>query len=380
MMQLYLSRKRSILFAIGLSFLVGVFLLFALGYYLVSPAKKGGHDQLFLVRDGSTLKEVVGELNTREIITSKRLFLLWARLMGYSTNIKAGEYLLNSGMPPLKILNILSKGTILTHPVTIPEGFTRKQIGEILEKRGLTNKQEFLSLTGNPDIAKRYGISGPGLEGYGPGLEGYLYPDTYQFGRGLPTMSVIDAMVKRFREVVAPFRKRAEQLDMAIEKVVILASIVEKETGRAEERPLIASVFIEKVVILASIVEKETGRAEERPLIASVFLNRLKKRMRLESDPTVIYGLKEFDGNLTRKHLGQNTPYNTYVIRGLPPGPISNPGREAIKAVLYPADTAYLYFVSKNDGSHYFSETLSEHNKAVEIYQKKKRRSRGKTS
>jgi len=157
-MQFYLSRKRSILFAIGLSFLVGVFLLFALGYYLVSPAKKGGHDQLFLVRDGSTLKEVVGELNTREIITSKRLFLLWARLMGYSTNIKAGEYLLNSGMPPLKILNILSKGTILTHPVTIPEGFTRKQIGEILEKRGLTNKQEFLSLTGNPDIAKRYGI------------------------------------------------------------------------------------------------------------------------------------------------------------------------------------------------------------------------------
>lgn len=344
-MQLYLSRKRSILFAIGLSFLVGVFLLFALGYYLVSPAKKGGHDQLFLVRDGSTLKEVAGELNTREIITSKRLFLLWARLMGYSTNIKAGEYLLNSGMPPLKILNILSKGTILTHPVTIPEGFTRKQIGEILEKRGLTNKQEFLSLTGNPDIAKRYGISGPGLEGY-------LYPDTYKFGRGLPTMSVIDAMVKRFQEVAAPFRKRAEQLDMAIEKVVILASIV----------------------------EKETGRAEERPLIASVFLNRLKKRMRLESDPTVIYGLENFDGNLTRKHLVQKTPYNTYVIRGLPPGPISNPGREAIKAVLYPADTAYLYFVSKNDGSHYFSETLSEHNKAVEIYQKKKRRSRGKTS
>jgi UPF0755 protein len=264
--------------------------------------------------------------------------------MGHSTNIKAGEYVLNSGMPPLKVLDILSKGAVLLHAVTIPEGFTRKQIGELLEKKGLINKQKFLSLTGSPEIAKRYGISGTGLEGY-------LYPDTYQFARGLPTMSVIDTMVNRFREVVAPFRKRAEQLDMAMEEVVILASIV----------------------------EKETGRAKERPLIASVFLNRLEKNMRLESDPTVIYGLIEFDGDLTREHLNQNTPYNTYVIRGLPPGPISNPGREAIKAVLYPANSDYLYFVSKNDGSHYFSETLSEHNKAVGIYQKKGRATRRKS-
>jgi UPF0755 protein len=337
-MKLYLSRRRSILFAIGFSFLVGVFLLFAFGYYLTSPAKRGGDDQLFLVREGSTLKEVAGELNRKGIITGKSLFLFWARLMGHSTNIKAGEYLLNSGMPPLKILNILSKGAILLHSVTIPEGFTIKQIGELLEKRGLADKREFLSLTGNPEIARRYGISGTGLEGY-------IYPDTYQFGRGLPTLSVIDTMVNRFREIAAPFKKRAEQLYMEMEDVFILASIV----------------------------EKETGRADERPLIASVFLNRLEKNMRLESDPTVIYGLMKFDGDLTREHLNQNTPYNTYMIRGLPPGPISNPGRESIKAVLYPAETNYLYFVSKNDGSHHFSETLSEHNKAVEIYQKKRR-------
>jgi UPF0755 protein len=343
-MKLYLSRRRSILFTIGFSFLIGVFLLFALGYYLMSPAERGGHDQLFLVRNGSTLKEVAGELDRKGIITGKNLFLFWARLMGHSTNIKAGEYLLNSGMPPLKILNILSKGAILLHSVTIPEGFTRKQIGELLEKRGLANKQEFLSLTGSPEIARRYGISGRGLEGY-------LYPDTYQFGRGLPTISIIDTMVNRFREIVAPFKKRAEQLDIAMEEVVILASIV----------------------------EKETGLAKERPLIASVFLNRLEKNMRLESDPTVIYGLRKFDGDLTREHLNQNMPYNTYIVRGLPPGPISNPGREAIKAVLYPADTKYLYFVSKNDGSHYFSKTLSDHNKAVETYQKKRRVTRRKT-
>jgi UPF0755 protein len=134
------------------------------------------------------------------------------------------------------------------------------------------------------------------------------------------------------------------------------------------------------VVTLASIVEKETGRAEERPIIASVFLNRLRKRMRLESDPTVIYGLKDFTGNLKKKHLSQPTPYNTYIIRGLPPGPIANPGKDAINAVLFPAKTDYLYFVSKNDGTHYFSKTLVEHNEAVEIYQKKKRTRRKKSS
>jgi UPF0755 protein len=134
------------------------------------------------------------------------------------------------------------------------------------------------------------------------------------------------------------------------------------------------------VVILASIVEKETGLAEERPTIASVFLNRLKRGMRLASDPTVIYGLKDFDGNLRKGDLSKKTPYNTYVIRGLPPGPIANPGLESMKAVIFPDQTEYLYFVSKNDGSHHFSKTLSEHNRAVETYQKKKRKRPQKTS
>ena len=130
-----------------------------------------------------------------------------------------------------------------------------------------------------------------------------------------------------------------------------------------------------EIVTLASIVEKETGRPEERPIIASVFLNRLKRGMRLESDPTVIYGLERFDGNLRKKDLAQESPYNTYVIRGLTPGPICSPGLEAIKAVIFPAKTDYLYFVSKNDGSHQFSKTLSEHNRAVERYQKGKKTS-----
>ena len=340
-----LSRKKIVLFATGICFLTVMSLAVGFGFYLMNPARKGGADQIFFVREGSTLREVVGELSSREIITGKDLFLLWARVRGYSKNIKAGEYRLNAGMTPLKILHILGRGAIITHPVTIPEGFTIKQIGDLLGEKDLVNKDEFLALAGDPDIAGRYGISGPGLEGY-------LYPDTYHFGRGLSSMSVIDVMVRRFKEVYEPFRERTERLDMTMEKVVTLASIV----------------------------EKETGLGTERPFIASVFLNRLNKRMRLESDPTVIYGLKDFDGNLQRRHLLQQTPYNTYVIRGLPPGPIANPGQEAIRAVLFPAESNYLYFVSKNDGSHYFSKTLSEHNRAVEIYQKKRRKRPGKTS
>jgi UPF0755 protein len=165
-------------------------------------------------------------------------------------------------------------------------------------------------------------------------------------------MSIVEVMVKHFWEVIGPLREKIEQSGMTIEEVITLASIV----------------------------EKETGRAEERPIIASVFLNRLKKKMRLETDPTVIYGIKDFSGNLKKKHLTQRTPYNTYVIRGLPPGPIANPGKEAIEAVLFPATTDYLYFVSKNDGSHYFSKTLVEHNKAVQKYQKKRRRRHKKSS
>jgi peptidoglycan lytic transglycosylase G len=340
-----LFRKRIVLFAIGICFLAGMSLAVGFGFYLMNPAKEGGADQVFFVREGSNLKGVADKLHSRKIITGKDLFLLWARVMGYGTNIKAGEYRLNAGMTPLKILDILGRGAIITHPVTIPEGFTIKQIGYLLGEKGLVNKDEFLAFAGDPDIARHYGISGPGLEGY-------LYPDTYHFGRGLSSMMVIDVMVRRFKEVYARFLEIAERSGMTMEKVVTLASIV----------------------------EKETGLGKERPLIASVFLNRLNKRMRLESDPTVIYGLKDFGGNLQRRHLVQKTPYNTYVIRGLPPGPIANPGQEAIKAVLYPAKSNYLYFVSKNDGSHYFSKTLSEHNRAVEIYQKKKRKRHRKTS
>ena len=322
---------------LGLFFLLGIFLAVGFGYYLASPAQKGAQQQVFVVRDGASLREVAVELKRNNLIKNDNLLLLWARLMGYGKDIKAGEYALSAGMPPVKILNILRLGLIIIHPVTIPEGLTAEQIGTLLDEKGLVNRNEFISLTKDPELSRRYGIPGDGLEGY-------LYPDTYHFSRGLPALSIIDTMVKRFRQMIAPLEARAEEVGMKMEDVVILASIV----------------------------EKETGLGEERPLIASVFLNRLKHKMRLESDPTVIYGLKDFDGNLKKTDLSYHSPYNTYIIRGLPPGPIANPGVESIKAVLFPAHTNFLYFVSKNDGSHYFSKTLTEHNNAVRIYQKRK--------
>lgn len=333
----HVSRKTLLLALIAFVFLLSVFMSLGLGIFLISPADQAGKEEIFVVSEGSTLREVAGDLDKKGLVKSKTLFVLWSRIMGYSKGIKSGEYILSAAMPPVKILEKLRRGVILTHIITIPEGYTSEQIADLLHEKGLVDRNLFLSLAEEPSILKNCGVSGPSLEGY-------LFPDTYQFARGISPSLIIDTMVKRFWQMVGPFTDRA------------------RETGMS----------MNEIVTLASIVEKETGRPEERPLIASVFLNRLKRGMRLESDPTVIYGLERFDGNLRKKDLARESPYNTYVIRGLTPGPICNPGLEAIKAVIFPAETDYLYFVSRNDGSHQFSRTLSEHNRAVERYQKGK--------
>lgn len=340
-----ITRTRLIFMSIGLFFLLVVFLSFGFALFLMSPADKGGAERVFFVKEGASLKEVAGDLEKAGLITNKTLFVLWTRVKGYDKDIRTGEYSLSAAMPPLQVMEILRKGLVILHPVTIPEGFTRGQIAEALAVKGLADKRRFLELTQDKALMRQYGISGPSFEGY-------LFPDTYHFSRGTPTSAILDTMVKRFKQVVFP--------------------LMEKSQG--------TGMKFEEVVILASIVEKETGRPEERPLIASVFLNRLKLGMRLESDPTVIYGIEDFDGDLKKKDLAEKTPYNTYVVHGLTPGPIANPGLQSIKAVLEPARTDYLYFVSKNDGSHHFSKTLAEHNRAVDFYQKRKGKMPEKTS
>ena len=330
-----MSHRRAILIGVSFLFLLFMIMALAFGYYAVIPKDRAGRAGIFVVHHGASLAEVASELQKEGFINNRHLFVVWGQLLGYSKKIKSGEYRISASMPPVNILAILAKGAIVTHTVTIPEGYTMEQIARLLEEKGIVSAKEFLRVCTDPAVVVSYGLEGQSLEGY-------LYPDSYQLSRGLPAKKVVDVMVHRFFEVVSPY------------------------LGRMKEK----GMSLREVVTLASIVEKETGLASERPLIASVFLNRLKKGMRLESDPTVIYAIKNFNGNLTRKDLNRRTPYNTYVIRGLPPGPIANPGIDSIRAVLYPADTSYLYFVSKNDGSHYFSSTLAEHNRAVARYQK----------
>jgi len=333
-----MSLRRAILIGISFLFLFLMILALAFGYYAVTPKDRSGQSGIFVVRHGASLAEVASELQKRGFINNKYLFVVWTELLGYSKKIKSGEYRISPSMPPVNILAILTKGTVITHTVTIPEGYTMEQIAHLLEDKGIVSGRQFLQLCKDPKIVAGYGVKGQSLEGY-------LYPDSYQFSRGLSPKKVIDVMVKRFRQMVGPYMVRIREKGMTLHEVVTLASMV----------------------------EKETGLARERPLIARVFLNRLKRGMRLESDPTVIYGIADFNGNLTRKDLTRRTPYNTYVIKGLPPGPIANPGIDSIRAVLYPAKSSYLYFVSRNDGSHYFSRTLAEHNRAVARFQKHRR-------
>ncbi len=334
-----MSKRVLIFTSIMSAFVLFAFTALYFGYFLISPAGMDNKEETFIVKKGKGLKAIAGELWERRLIKNKDLFMLWAMLTGGTRNIKAGEYGLSQSMAPVKIFNILTSGMVKTHYLTIPEGLAAEQIADLLGKSNLVNinKKEFLALVMDKTLVTSYNINGSSLEGY-------LFPDTYLISRDISAKELIGLMVNRFWD--------------------IFNALVENPKSSAKEL-----MPVQDIVTLASIVEKETGLAEERPVIASVFINRLKKKMRLESDPTVIYGLKDFDGNLKRKDLHSPNPYNTYMNYGLPPGPIANPGRESLIAVINPANTGCLYFVSKNDGSHHFSSTLTEHNKAVAKYQ-----------
>lgn len=321
--------------------ILATFLLLAavgwLALYALTPSGQNTETKV-LIPKGAGVRKIADILAQQGLLSDDIRFLALARLTGTANRLRAGEYLVPARQTPLQILRFLEKGEVIRHQVTIPEGLTLNQIADILEKDGWIDRRQFLESTSDPDLIHSLGYELATLEGY-------LFPDTYVLTRGDTTeISIILMMVNRFKEVWL--------------------------TLTSQQQP---EMPMHEVITLASIVEKETGSAGERPLIARVFLNRLAGNMRLQSDPTVIYGMDDFNGNLTRSHLQQETPYNTYVIAGLPPGPICNPGRAAIQAVLAPADAPYLYFVSKNNGTHFFSSTLREHNKAVRQYQKKRK-------
>ena len=300
-----------------------------------TPSGAAGEEQSFTVETGQPVSVVAEALERRGLISSAIKFRLFARLQDYDRRLKAGEYGLKASMTPLDILALMEKGLVRLHRLTVPEGLTIPQIAAVVEKTGLARAADIIARATDPAYVRLQGVPAGTLEGY-------LFPETYLFPKTVTADGIIGAMLQRFRSTFSPdWERRAMEIGLTPHEVVTLASIV----------------------------EKETGDPSERPLIASVFHNRLKLGMRLETDPTVIYGIKNFDGNLTRKHLETPSPYNTYLLKGLPPGPIASPGKKAIEAALFPAQTDYLFFVSKNNGSHQFSNNLPDHNRAVQYYQ-----------
>lgn len=302
----------------------------------VSDASRPSQPAIIDIPDGMTLRQLGARLERERLIRSQLAFVLLGKLLGADRRLQAGEYAVHAGMRPADMLTDFMSGHVVLYPVTIPEGYTIVELAQVFAQHGVADPEALINLAHDRDFIRSLGIDAPSLEGY-------LFPDTYKFPRHTTPDQILKEMVKGLRSVITPvLQQRAREIRMTLHEVLTLASVI----------------------------EKETSVAQERELISSVFHNRLRHGIPLQSDPTVIYGLESFDGNIRRKDLESRSPYNTYRFRGLPPGPIANPGLGAIRAALYPAPTKYLYFVSRNDGTHQFSATLAEHNRAVDKYQR----------
>lgn len=292
---------------------------------------------LILIEPGSSLKKIARTLAKRKLISTEAHFISLNRLLQSSTKLKAGEYLVAAGADPLKIIATLQEGISFQRKISFPEGFTLKQIKARLKAQNICRPDEFEKLTTTPASLDKWQVQAPNLEGY-------LFPSTYCYSRKTSCSKMLEQMLETGKQ---------RFLELTRE-------------GSA------SSLNRQQIITLASIIQKEAGNNDEMPLISAVFHNRLRRKMRLASDPTTIYGLGEnFDGNLRRRDLRDPSPYNTYRHKGLPPGPICSPGSEAIKAALNPVTSDYLFFVSRNNGTHKFSKTYAEHKRAVKKYQLK---------
>lgn len=338
-----MNKKNGVALVGVFSFLISVVIVVLFfGYQLVKkPVSDDSTQIIFEVQPGASLTQIATNLQQTRLVRNARVFLIYARFKGQASKIKVGEYSLNQAMSPDEILAVLVSGKSLARSITIAEGFNIFDMAALFEKNGISTQKEFLDLVYDPVFIEAT------LGEKVPSLEGYLFPETYKYTKFEGLRTIVTQMVKRFQTVW-------------------------NEQVGAEKNKL-PTWSRHQIITLASIVEKETGAAFERPIVSSVFHNRLAQNMRLQTDPTVLYGMavvqKKMPTNITKKDLLTPTPYNTYTEAGLPPAPIANPGLEAIRAVLNPAQTKYLFFVSQNNGTHVFSETIQEHNKAVQQYQ-----------
>jgi UPF0755 protein len=295
------------------------------------------------ITPGMSALAIADRLHGVGAVSDPHAFYWLCRYRSAANRIQAGEYEFSAPLTPDQVLNKLVQGKVVLHRVTLLEGSTIRDVASLLDQAGLARESEISSLARDADFIQSLGMAHPSLEGY-------LFPETYHHPRHQSARNILRAMVQQFRQhFTEEMAQRGRELGMSVHQVVILASMV----------------------------EKEAAVDEERPLVAAVFLNRLQKGMPLQSDPTAVYDMEDFSGPILSGHLKRQSPYNTYQVRGLPIGPICNPGLRSLEAVLRPARVPYLYFVSNLDGTHRFSSTLSEHQEAVSQYREKSRKPPG---
>ena len=323
-----------------------------LAWALLSPVEPT--PQTFvLLHSGYSTRRIAAELKNAGVIRSQEAFILW-HYYHHGRSLKAGEYLFDKPANIIDIQKRLRRGDVYFHTVVVPEGYTMFDISRAIEAAGLGSADDFLKVA-QSDTSLIADIA-PGAHS----LEGYLFPDTYEFTRMMTMHDMAAAMVKQFRQV-------AKQIGVMPEgQVIFAADPLPGEYGPPPNET-------ERIVTMASIVEKETAVPEERPLVASVYYNRIAKRIALDADPSIIYAellAGTYQGALHHADMQFKSPYNTYRNAGLPPGPIGNPGRSALEAAMHPAQSDYYYFVADAEGHHRFARTMEEHNKNVIAYRK----------
>ena len=339
--------KRTLLLICGLvlavAAIVGGYAVFQSYSFLHTPPETPGREVFVDVEPGSTFDQVTRQLADKGLVTNPEYFRLLGKYEKKIASIKAGEFRLNTGWTPDRILDELVSGRPVLYKLSLREGLTWWETARVVEEAGFADREDFARRVRDPALLKKYGIPFDTAEGF-------LFPETYLLKRPKKpdALPVVEMLIKEF------FRQTAAVWPKGPPDAAALA----------------------RVMTLAALVEKETGAAGERRRIAGVYENRLKRRMLMQADPTVIYGIgPAFDGNLTKAHLlDRSNPYNTYRRQGLPPGPICSPGLASIQAAVHPEEHDYLYFVAKGDGTHHFSRTLDEHNRAVRKYQLRPRR------
>ncbi|HVR42567.1 MAG TPA: endolytic transglycosylase MltG [Thermoanaerobaculia bacterium] len=331
-----LARSAGTLLLFGVLFAVGlaVFLWNALN----KPYQGfDGPHVLVEVERGWNSGTILERLRRQGVLRDDFVPLIYLKLLRRGDSLKAGTYQFSSPLSPVDVIDKLVRGDVILRTVVVREGLDRFEVGRLMSEAGFGSPEEWNRITGEPDLIRD-------LSADTQSLEGYLFPDTYKLAPGTPPARIAAQMVGNFRD------KFGDQLAFI-------------STG----------LSVHGTVTLASIVETEARLPEERPLIGSVYLNRIRKGMRLQADPTVVYALKReerWDGNIRKEDLQIDSPYNTYRVAGLPPGPIANPGLASLQAAANPAHTDFFYFVSRNDGSHVFARSLAEHNRNVQEHQR----------